>query len=46
VNLKRRLSDILDVEVDLGYKKTLQPRIGERILSEVAYIWKALRITS
>ena len=38
VNLKRKLSDILDVEVDLVMKKALKPRIGERILSEVVYI--------
>jgi hypothetical protein len=38
VNLKRRLSEILDVDVDLVMKKALKPRIGERILSEVVYI--------
>ncbi len=38
VNLKRRLSEMLDIEVDLVMKKALKPRIGERILSEVVYI--------
>ncbi|MDY6797081.1 MAG: nucleotidyltransferase family protein [Actinomycetota bacterium] len=38
VNLKRRLSQLLDVEVDLVMKKALKPRIDERILSEVVYI--------
>lgn len=38
VSLKRRLSELLDVNVDLVMKKALKPRIGERILSEVVYI--------
>ena len=38
VNPKRRLSELLDVDVDLVMKKALKPRIGERILSEVVYI--------
>lgn len=38
VSLKRRLSQLLDVNVDLVMKKALKPRIGERILSEVVYI--------
>lgn len=38
VNLKRRLSELLDVDVDLVMKKALKPKIGERILSEVVYI--------
>jgi hypothetical protein len=38
VNLKRRLSQLLDVNVDLVMKKALKPRIGERILSEVVYL--------
>jgi len=38
VNLKRRLSQLLDVDVDLVMKKALKPRVGERILSEVVYI--------
>jgi len=38
VSLNRRLSQLLDVEVDLVMKKALKPRIGERILSEVVYI--------
>ena len=38
VNLKRRLSQLLDVDVDLVMKKALKPRIGERILSEVVYL--------
>lgn len=38
VSLKRRLSQLLDVEVDLVMKKALKPRVGERILSEVVYL--------
>ncbi len=38
VSLKRRLSQLLDVNVDLVMKKALKPRIGERILSEVVYL--------
>jgi len=38
VNLKRRLSQLLDVDVDLVMKKALKPRVGERILSEVVYL--------
>jgi predicted nucleotidyltransferase len=38
VSLKRRLSQLLDVEVDLVMKKALKPRVGERILAEVVYI--------
>ena len=38
VNLKRKLSELLDVDVDLVMKKALKPKVGERILSEVVYI--------
>jgi len=35
VELEHYLSDVLGVEVDVGIKKNLRKRIGERILSEV-----------
>ncbi|MDY6796825.1 MAG: nucleotidyltransferase family protein [Actinomycetota bacterium] len=38
VNLKRRLSQLLGVDLDLVMKKALKPRVGERILSEVVYL--------
>lgn len=38
IDLKNRLSELLDAEVDLVMKTGLKPRIGERILSEVEYI--------
>lgn len=38
VSLKRTLSQLLGVNVDLVMKKGLKPRIGERILSEVVYV--------
>ena len=38
ISLKRRLSQLLDVDVDLVMKKALKPRIGERILAEVVYL--------
>ena len=38
VALKRYLSQLLGVEVDLVMKSALKPRIGARILQEVCYI--------
>jgi len=38
LRLQRKLSQLLEVDVDLVMKKALKPRIGERILSEVVYI--------
>lgn len=38
VHLKDHLSDLLGVNVDLVTKKSLKPKIGERILSETVYI--------
>jgi predicted nucleotidyltransferase len=38
IDLKNRLSELLDAEVDLVTKTGLKPRIGGRILSEVEYI--------
>jgi uncharacterized protein len=36
--LENWLSDILENKVDLVMKKSLKPRIGKRILSEVVYL--------
>ena len=38
VNLKNYLSDLLKVNVDLVMKKTLKPKIGQRILQETVYL--------
>ena len=38
VDLETELSDILGRKVDLVMKSALKPKIGERILEEVAYI--------
>ena len=38
IALEDYLSDLLGVKVDLVSKKALKPRIGERILKEVARI--------
>ena len=38
IDLKNRLSELLDAEVDLVMKTGLKPRIGGRILGEVEYI--------
>ena len=38
VGLKNRLSDLLEMKVDLVMKKALKPGIGRRILSEVVYV--------
>ena len=38
VGLKNRLSDLLEIKVDLVMKKALKPGIGRRILSEVVYV--------
>lgn len=38
IDLKNRLSELLDAEVDLVMKTGLKPQIGGRILSEVEYI--------
>jgi predicted nucleotidyltransferase len=36
----------LGIKVDLVVKKALKPRIGERILSEVEYIWVERKIVN
>jgi predicted nucleotidyltransferase len=38
VGLKNRLSDLLEMKVDLVMKKALKPGIGRRILSKVVYV--------
>lgn len=38
VSLQRRLSQLLEVDVDLVMKNALKPRVGDRILSEVVYV--------
>ena len=38
IKLKRFLSDLLKVNVDLVMKKALKPRIGKRILKEAVYV--------
>jgi predicted nucleotidyltransferase len=38
IALENYLGDLLGVKVDLVSKKALKPRIGERILKEVAHI--------
>ena len=38
INLKNYLSDLFGVNVDLVMKKAINPRIGQRILSEVIYV--------
>ncbi|MBC8277304.1 MAG: nucleotidyltransferase family protein [FCB group bacterium] len=38
VDLETELSDILGRKVDLVMKSALKPKIGERILEELAYI--------
>jgi len=42
VELGDFLSEILGVKVDLVMKETLKPRIKERILSEVIYLWEEI----
>ncbi len=41
VDLKNHLPELLNAEVDLVMKDGLKPRIGERILKEVEYIYVA-----
>lgn len=38
VGIEEELSELLDVKVDLVMKSGLKPRIGKRILQEVAYL--------
>jgi hypothetical protein len=38
IALEDYLSGLLGVRVDLVSKKALKPRIGERVLKEVAYV--------
>jgi len=38
VRLKDFLSDLFGKKVDIAFKKSLKPRIGKRILSEVIYV--------
>jgi len=38
VGLQMEMSDSLGLKVDLANKRTLKPRIGERILSEVRMV--------
>ena len=38
IRLEKRISEILDIKVDLVTKKALKPYIGRRILQEVKYV--------
>lgn len=38
IRLEKRISDILDIKVDLVTKKALKPYIGRQILQEVRYV--------
>jgi len=38
IRLENRISDILDIKVDLVTKKALKPYIGQQILQEVRYV--------
>jgi len=39
IDLEQRLSEKLKTKTDLVIRSDLKPNIGERILSEVEYVW-------